>query len=249
VTDGFGLRRYFEKGGSEAMGKMTTVAILFLIVAGLAGISCQKANDNEPEGIAEAEVWVLPDSLVFEQVWVYFVDKPEEYFEKAVSDMDQAGPKVEAHDLRTAAAFMKVEAGRSRGESAKAIKESIDEIEDAARRVGEEQEVIPSEELDRIFARAHLALAEHHFERASGLLGEDQIKAGEELDAAASHVEHGVGWLTPEPDQALMAPLKSVRETAGELAEGKLVKPEVVSKAMTVVEKQIEDLRAELRTA
>ena len=231
------------------MGNRMTVALLVLILAALAGMSCEKADNNEPEGVAEAEVWVLPDSLVFEQVWLYFVDKPEEYFEKAVSDLDEAGPKATAYDLRTAAAFMKIEAGRSRGESAKALKESIDEVEDAARRIDEEGEVIPSDEMDRIFARAHLALARHHFERASGLLGEDQIKAGEELDAAASHVEHGIGWLVPEPDQALIATLKSVHETAGEMTEGKLVKPEVVSKAMTVMEKQIEDLRAEVKPA
>jgi hypothetical protein len=227
------------------MGNRMMVVMLALILATLAGVSCQKANDNEPEGIAEAEVWVLPDSLVFEQVWLYFADKPEEYFEETVSDLDAVGPKAAAHDLRTAAAYLKIEAGRSRGASGKALRASIDELEDAAGRVGGGV-TIPSDEMNRVFARAHWALAQHHFARASALAARDKIKAGKELDAAATHVEHGMGWLDPEPDETRTAALQGVRETAGEMTEGKLIKPEAVSKAMTVLEKEIEDLRAQI---
>jgi hypothetical protein len=202
--------------------RMMLVA-LALIPLVLTGIACQKGEKEEPEAMVEAEVWVPPDSMIAEQVWLYFTDKPEEHFEKTIADLDSEHPEGASHDLRTAAAYLKIEAGRERGDSEKALKASVHELERAAGKI-EDGIVIPTKDMESMFARAHYALAEHHYERASALWEKkEQIKAGKELDVSAMHVEHGMGWVTDRPDDVRAAALAEILETAGEMTEGKLV--------------------------
>jgi hypothetical protein len=222
---------------------------LALVVITLTGIACQKGQREEPQGMVEAEVWVLPDSLIAEQVWLYFSDKPEECFERATSDLDTGRTKLAAHDLRTAAAYLKIEAQRGRGDSKKALKEAIHELEHSASRI-EDGAVLPTKAMESMFARAHYALAEHHYERAAGLWKNDeQIEAGKELDVAAAHTEHGIGWVTSHPDEARTSVLAEIYETAGEMTEGKLMPPGSISKTMTALEKEIRELKMKLEPA
>lgn len=222
---------------------------LALALFTLAGITCQKGKEEEPETMVEAEVWVLPDSLIAEQVWLYFSDKPEECFETTISDLEANHPGQAAHDLRTAAAYLKIEAERGRGDSKKAIKASVHELERGADQI-KDGIVIHISDIESMFARAHYALAEHHYERASVfLMKKDQIKAGEALDVSATHVEHGIGWITGHRDEARTSAFAEIFETAGEMTEGKLMKAGTVSKAMTALHNEIADLGMKLELA
>jgi hypothetical protein len=228
--------------------RMIIIAVALTLVT-LAAVSCQKAEKEEPQAIVESEVWVAPDSLVFEQVWLYFTDKPEVNFEKTISDLDAESPERAAHDLRTASAYLKIEAARARGDSRKALRASIRELEDTADQI-EGGTVVETSEMERIFARAHYALAEHHYRRAAALWrSKEQIKAGEELDVAVTHLEHGLGWVTHHEYETRPPWLQAVAETAGEMTEGKLMKPETVKEAMTGMEQGLGDLRTRLEQA
>jgi hypothetical protein len=231
------------------MNHRMMLVVLALIMLTLTGTACQKGEKEEPQAMVEVEEWVLPDSLLSEQVWLYFTDKPEEYFQQTISDLDldRSGPA--AHDLRTAAAYLKIEAARGRGQSKKALKAAIDGLERAAGQI-EDGVGIQTTDMETMFARAHYALAEHHYDRATALWKrKDEIKAGEELDVSATHVEHGMGWVTETPDQARISALKRIREAAGEMTEGKLMKPEAVSKAMAALGDEITELRTKLEPA
>jgi hypothetical protein len=230
--------------------KMLVIACALTLVM-LAGAGCQKEAREEPQALVESEIWAPPDSLIFEQVWLYFDDKPEEYFFKAGNDLEAGDLEAASHDLRTAAAYLKVEAARGRGASKKALKASIQELEDTAGRI-KDGAVIPDGEMDRMFARAHLALAEHHYDRVSDLLKLKEkgwIRAGEELDVSAIHIQHGMGWITGSPDQARHAALGKIRETAGELTEGKLIKAETINKAVEKLASEIAIFRTDLGLA
>jgi hypothetical protein len=231
------------------MSHRMIILALVLIPVALTGIACQKAQKEEPQAIVESEVWVLPDSMISEQVWLYFTDKPQEYFEKTLSDLDAENPGLASYDLRTAAAYMKIEAERAQGNYKKALKASIDEVEHAAGLI-EDGTDIETGDLTRMFARAHYALAQHHLRRASAYWKRnDEIKAGEALDVAANHVKDGMGWVTEESSEVETPAMKKVFETAGEMTEGKIVKPEAVSEAMKALEGEIADFHAKLEAA
>jgi hypothetical protein len=228
------------------MNTRIVFAAVALVAIALTGIACQKAQKEEPQAMVEAEEWVLPDSLIAQQVWLYFTDKPEEDFEKAISDLDAGNTKLAGRDLRTAAAYLKIEAERGRGESKKALKGIIHELEQSADRI-EDGVVLHSGEIENMFARAHYALAKHHYERAAAEWNKkDEVKAGEELDVAATHVQHAIGWMASEPDETRTSALAGIREKAGEMSEGKLMPPESVNKTMMDLGRQITDLEMKL---
>jgi hypothetical protein len=227
-----------------------TITAIMLVGVSLAGIACQKAPEQEePGAIVESEVWVLPDSMISEQVWLYFTDKPEEYFEKTVNDLDNENQVVAARDLKTAAAYLKVESARAHGKTRKAIQASIEQLEKTADQT-EDGIVTQTPDLERMFAGAHLALAEHQFRMASAYLGkDDEVRAGEAMDVAATNVEHGLDWLFHHQYHVRTPEMKAIFETAGQMAEGKPMKPGAMMDAMLALEKQVADFRAKFEAA
>lgn len=189
------------------------MAVVFLGV-GLKG--CEKKAQAAESAPTAPEGYVVVD----EDVLTVFVDAPSEHFHKARQSFLKKDYKASAAEIRKGAAFMKLQAARATSEGKKVLTVSTDELEKLAMDV-EKGTVTSAATLNLAFARAHHALARHHYLKAIEYKAKGATtKLGHALKASAIHLEHGFAWAGHELEAATVAVIKDTGLVAGKLIEG-----------------------------
>lgn len=220
-----------------AWGLAITLALAIIPAGVWAGTST--SPQKAPEG------WVL----VEEDVVLVFSDEPGEHFQKGRESFLKKDLKAAAHEIREAAAFLKLEAGRATAEGKKALLASIRELEKLAEGV-ERGTVTAVKDLDALFARAHQALAKHHHLKAAASWAKKAAKkTGQDLKAAAIHLEHGLAWTGHKGEAGGIAVINGTRLLAGKLIEGVGWVPAEVGKGITAVGEEVEKLGKKIEPA
>jgi len=217
---------------------VVTIACVFCGV-GLKGCE-KKAQAVEPAKPAPT----APEGYVVveEDVLTVFVDAPGEHFHKAQQSFIKKDYKAAAEEIRKGAAFMKLQAGRATAEGKKGLTESIDELEKLATDV-EKGTVTSAVTLNHAFARAHHALAQHHYLKAMEYKAKGaSTKLGHALKASAIHLEHGFSWAGHKMEAMTVSIIKDTGLVAGKLIEGSGWIGELAGKIIEKIGIEIEKL-------
>jgi hypothetical protein len=158
--------------------------------------------------------------LVEEDILNAFADLPGEHFHKARQSFLQKDYKTAAEEIRKGIAFLRLQAARATTEGKKGLIDSIAELEKLAGDV-EKGTVTSAKTLNHAFAKAHYALARHHYLKAMEYKAKGAgSKLGHALKASAIHLEHGFAWAGHMLEAATVAVLKDTGLVAGKLIEG-----------------------------
>ena len=121
------------------------------------------------------------------------VEEPESQFEKAHEFFLKKDLKAAASEIRKGVAFLKQEAGSAAKDGKKDLTASIHELEKLANEV-EKGAVTSEKRLKDAFARAHQALANHHYLKASDYWAKkEEKKTGHALNSATPYFDQAVG--------------------------------------------------------
>lgn len=213
--------------------------MIALVISGFGLKGCKKSaqasettKPNAPEGYV----------LVEEDVLLQFVELPGEHFHKARENFLKKDFKGAASEIRKSEAFLRLQLARATSEGRKGLVASIAELEKLANDV-EKGTVTSAKTLDRTFAKAHQALARHHYLKALEYrTKKDTKRLGQSLKAAAVHVEHGFAWAGHELEAVSVKAIKDVGLLAGKLVEGGGWVAEEVGKAIEDIGKEIDKL-------
>ena len=134
-----------------------------------------------------------------------FVNKPCENFQLARKHFLSGNNKKAASSLRTALAFLRLEAARADAISQVAIEKSVNDLKLLASAV-ERGEVQAYSELQRAFVEAHVALASHHCVQSDTCCCQLEKDGTDgdvtcvcwELNAATIHLEQATMWRNGE---------------------------------------------------
>lgn len=169
-------------------------------------------------------------------------DEAERYFKKAHEDFLKKDRKAAAAEIREAAALLKREERRATSEGKKDLSASAQELEKLATDV-ENGTVTSVKELDNAFARAHYALARHHYLKASKSWAEKEAdKAGHELKAAAADLERGLTWAGHKAEAGTKTVINNTRILGEKLIKGAGWVSAEVGKGIEDLGKEIEKL-------
>lgn len=144
---------------------------------------------------------------VDEDVLAAFVDEPCRHFENARTHLVAGRHLLAARHLRTASAFLRLEAARANQPNQKKLNSSIHELHELAK-VVEGGHLSSVDKLGAAFARAHVALADHHCTMSAHRCcqlttfgsRQDAMRAGQDLRAATTNLSHASSWAEVELD-------------------------------------------------
>jgi hypothetical protein len=190
-------------------------ALSFLVVAGYANFSW--GEDKAPTKSLQ-----IPEGtfLIEEDVWYQLANEPDRHFHSARArylSEDHAGA---ADDIRKATAILKIATGQSPPELRKPLQASILELETLAAeaRGGKLHSTIA---MDRIFARAFVALAEHNYVMAlMHVKAEEPEQAGHHLRASARDLQHAAAWRSEGYSDALIQTVIEAEKLGAGLVSG-----------------------------
>jgi hypothetical protein len=137
-----------------------------------------------------AQRWLVSDTVE----WFPIVDAPQRHFLAARASLKRKDAKGAAAHIRKAAAFIKLEAGRTTAEGKAALDDSSKELTELASSI-EKGTVTDASKLADSFAKAQDAMAKSHYLKAAeGWAKRDYASVSAELKAAAKHVENAAAW-------------------------------------------------------
>jgi len=192
------------------------VLVMAIVFCGIGLKKAQAAKAVKPALPQVPEGYVI----VEEDVLTVFVDAPGEHFHKARENFLKKDYKAAAKEIRKGAAFIKLQAALATAEGKILLTASIDELEKLAKDI-EQGTVTSAVTLNHAFARAHHALAKHHYLRAMEYKTKGAAtKVGHALKASATHLEHGFAWAGHKLEAATVAVIKDTGLVAGKLIEG-----------------------------
>ena len=191
----------------------------------------------------EAKTTKKPGEVILEEdIWVILVDEPAHHFHRAHENFLNKEFRASANEIRTAAAFLKLETSRATAEGKEALKASAKELDTLADDV-EKGAVTSVKTLDEAFASAHRALAKHHYLKASEAWEKKETKtAGNALKAAARHLERAMTWAGYEEEDFVVKIVNDAGLAAGKLLEGIGGTSEEVGKVIEDMGKAIDKL-------
>jgi len=184
-----------------------------------------------------------------EDILAVFVDEPCDHFQRARDTYLAGDAKVSAKELRTAAAYLRLEAARATPEGHNDLESSIRELQQLADAVENHQ--VPSvQRLERAFARAHLALANHYCLNSArrGCQTEtlrtqqDRTRARQDLKAAVANLRHGLRWTGDVPDVQLGRTLDTSQTTAGRAGQPEEGSPTELMRVVQSLRAKLEEL-------
>jgi len=180
--------------------------------------------------------------LVEEDVTLILLDEADEHLQKGREGFLKKDLKAAAQEIREGAAFLRLEAGRATADGRKALLAAVRDLGKLAD--GVERGTVPAvKDLDAVFARAHQALARHHHLKAAAAWGKKAARqAGQDLKAAATHLEHAAAWVGKKGEAGVVEMVKGTRLLAGKLIEGAGWVPAEVGKGLESIGKEIEKL-------
>jgi len=204
------------------------VLMMAVVFCGVGLKGCEKKAQAAEPAMEEAKEMMPADPesvpegwmLVEEDILVDFVDEPGEKFHKAREDFLKKDYKATATEIRKGTSFLKLQTARATKEGKVLLMKSVHELENLAKDV-EQGAVTSAKTLDEAFAKAHHALARHHYLKAMEYKAKGAgSKVGHALKAAATHLEHGLAWAGHKLEAATVAVIKDSRLFAGKLVEG-----------------------------
>ncbi len=228
------------------MYRKTVGLVITLIIA---VVFCSIGLNGYPQSAQAAET-VKPDPpkapdgyvTVDEDVLTHFDESPGEHFHKARQSFLKKDFKASAEEIRKGEAFLRLQAAAATEEGKKGLIASIAEIEKLANDV-EKGSVTSAKTLDDTFARAHHALAKHHYLKAIEYKAKnDTRRTGHALKAAAIHLEHGFAWAGHDLEAATVRVIKDTGLLAGKLVEETGWVAEEVGKAIDKIGLEIDKL-------
>ena len=168
-------------------------------------------------------------------------DKLSQQFHKARENFLKKDFKDAAAEIRKGEAFVKQEAGQATGEAKQALSASAQELDKLADEV-QKRTVSSVKELERTFARAHYALARHYLLKASESWAKKAIsEAGQDLKAAAVHLENGLAWAGHRLEGEGVAAVKEAKQMGEKMEKGAGWVASEVSKGIEAISKGIDE--------
>ncbi len=153
----------------------------------------------------------------YDYTQVYLVQDADRQFYEARVDFLDGKLKESADEIRKAVSYMKLEVDRTGGRKEADVDASLGDLEGLADRV-ENGQVSSEKELNTAFARAHAALAEHHYANAREAWKKRNAKdTGNALKAAAKHLKLSLLWAGYKGEEIVADALKETVVVADKL--------------------------------
>ncbi|MGO9444282.1 MAG: hypothetical protein ACLPXB_05810 [Thiobacillaceae bacterium] len=147
-------------------------------------------------------------------------EEPQRHFDNAVEAYTKKDYTVAANEIRKAARYLHVEAGRATGNARKALDGSVVELGKLAGSV-EKGAVKDERIMDTTFAKADHALAlAHRTKAAESWTRREYDKAGDELKAAAHDLDRAAGWAGTKAKAGVSRVVTDTKELGNKLATG-----------------------------
>jgi hypothetical protein len=220
---------------------------IVVALAGAIGLAVGWVGTVAAQAPAEKKAQAPPKApegyfLVEEDVTLILLDEADEHFQKGREGFLKKDVKAAAQEIREGAAFLRLEAGRATAGGKKALLAAVRDLGKLADGV-ERGTVAAVKELDAVFARAHQALARHHHLKAAAAWGKNAARhAGQDLKAAAIHLEHAAAWVGKKGEAGVAEAVKGARLVSGKLIEGAGWVPAEVGKGLEAIGKEIEKI-------
>jgi hypothetical protein len=205
--------------------------IILAIIAGPAAASTRAADPN----------LAVPSAVsVQEQPWDSTSGDPGRQLGAARESFLAVDTKAAAASLRKAATQLREASREAAAASKQSLNASADELESLGRRI-ETRMVHSVEELDRPFARAYHAVAEHHFLTGQRLWrNQEHRQAGWRIRAAADNLERAAATTNLRLNTAGQTVIKDSRALAGKMVRGTGYAVDEVGKTFEALGQQVE---------
>lgn len=219
--------------------KSVIVLVMAIVFCGVGLKGCEKSTQAAESAKPKAPEGYV---LVEEDVLLQFVELPGEHFHKARENFLKKDFKGAASEIRKGAAFLRLQAARATTEGKKGLIVSVADLEKLANDV-EKGTVTSAKTLDRTFAKAHHALARHHYLKALEYrTKKDTKRAGHSLRASAVHLEHAFAWTGHELEAGTVKVVRTAHELGDKLIVGTGLMTDDVVKAIDYMGREIEKL-------
>ncbi|HVP12034.1 MAG TPA: hypothetical protein VMV94_12705, partial [Phycisphaerae bacterium] len=178
-----------------------------------------------------------------ENFWIPLTQTPGSFFHWAHEEFLRKDFETSAMDLRQAAAFLRLQARRSTNpEHANPLYAEAYRLTDLARQV-EQKDVKAVSRLDREFARAHAALAEHDYAMARESWKKKLPRTtGYNLDAAAFNLKAAYAWAHEEPGPAGFTATADADSMGERLIKGEAPRKYEITTTMDAVHSAVQSL-------
>ncbi len=206
---------------------------LGLLALGAPGALCEtKAVPSGQEG------WVFID----EGLSSALVDEPAHHFHGAREALLKRDPATAALELRKGAAYMRIEASRAVGAARAPLDAAVAKLERLASALADGKAVTAGD-LDAAVARAHQALANHHYRKAAQFRSEARTeKVWHDLQAATVHLESGLAWAGQEIAAGAVRAAEEARRLGEQARHGARWTEDEVGRAIEALGLEIEKL-------
>lgn len=182
------------------MNKQLLKSALALALIAALGAQAQAQTGSATKGAAKPVVASTADKeapyVVVQDSWIYVIDEPGVYLDRARGEVARKQYKLAATNLRKAAAMIDKEAAdRASDDDKTKLTRDAAALLVTAQDVGAGK-VTDARQLDKQMAQARANLASHHYiKSAEAWAKKDYVAAGASLAAAAHYVENGFGSL------------------------------------------------------
>jgi hypothetical protein len=212
-----------------------------MLLVGLAvlGTSCARDSGSKTDTAQPAPaVTESPGALATRR-------EAQETFDRARAALQQRDFATAKTELGNAAAFMRSQAQEAQGDARPALERAAAEFDTLSAQLSKGN--VQVRMLDRAFARANRAEAEHHLLRAKDAVAkQDNARAGEELTMSVDHLERALKDAGQQADAAVTSALADTRTLAGELMKGVAATPDEAKKVTDRIEAQIRRLSSDV---
>jgi hypothetical protein len=172
---------------------------------------------------------------------------PEKDFQQARESFLKKDLKASAEAIRQAASYLNSLEQKTAEKGEKALAESIESLRQLAGRV-EKGTVKSVKELDRVFARVHQTLAQHHYLQATETWAKKETtRAGQELRAATDSLENALKRAGKKVEKGAHSTIQETRRLAGKMIEGVEVANTEVEKGLAALGKEIDQLAKKVK--
>lgn len=210
------------------------------------GASCARGPEagsktDTAQAAAAPTVTASPGALATRREAQETFDSARAAFQKK----DFAAAKTE---LANAASFMRNQVQEAQSGAVPALQRAAAVFDTLATQVS--AGTVDAKTLDRAFARANRAEAEHHLLRAKDALAKsDNSRGGEELTMSVDHLERAMQDAGRQADAAVKSAMANARTLAGQMMKGAAAAPDEAKKVTDGLADQIRRFDAEFAEA
>ena len=201
--------------------------------------------------VADAQLPEQPSVTITidEDVLDAFVDEPCHHFERARDTFLAGDVRTAANELRTAEAFLTLEAARAAPQGKVLLNNSVEELRRLASAIQRDQ-IDSVDVLKRAFARAHYALAGHHCIKTAHRCcrpmtlksKQETARAARDMSAATLNLKRGFNWGGETMDQETQEMLDAAKLSASKLTENTPDSQNQITRSIHSVHRKLESL-------